>query len=134
MARTNCRMTAKWRPRRLAVTNLRSALALVRPRVRPRRNPEPRPAASGEDRLDEPVAAVHSAADRHHALDGRRATRGLGGLSAVAHFGFAPGRLPNHSGPNVLSGRQPGSHGPFLHPPPAPPVRPTSSPDSLPPP
>src|SRR6266700_2439564 len=126
MAKTNCRMTAKWLPRPLAVTHLRSALELVRPRVRPRRNPEPRPAASGEDRLDESVAAVHSAADRHHALDGRRATRGLGGLPTVAHLGFAPGRLPNHSGANVLSGCQSGSHGLLGHRAARAPVRPNS--------
>src|SRR6266567_4563187 len=119
-------MTAKWLPRPLAVTQVPAAQALRNPPAKPHHNPEIRPAASGEDRRDESVAAVHSAADRHHALDGRRATRGLGGLPTVAHLGFAPGRLPNHSGANVLSGCQSGSHGLLGHRAARAPVRPNS--------
>src|SRR5258708_31601402 len=124
MARTNCRMTAKWLPRPLAVTQVLAAQALRNPPAKPHHNPKIRPAASGEDRRDESVAAVHSAADRHHALDGRRATRGLGRFPAVAHLTVAPGRLPNHSGTNVPSGGQPGSDGLLGHRPPPAPVLP----------
>src|SRR6266436_5733681 len=130
MARTSCRMTVKWLPRPLAVILVRAARPQRRPPAKPRHNPETRPAARGEDRRDESVAAVHSAADRHHALDGRRVTRGLGGLPAVAHLGIAPSRLPNHSGTNVLSGGQPGSHGLIGHRAARAPVRPNSRAES----
>src|SRR5260370_42525099 len=97
MARTSCRMTVKWLRRPLAVIQVLTAPVLRNPPARPRHNPELRPAASGEDRRDEPVAAVHSAADPHHTPDGRRVTRGLGRLPAVGPFGFRPGSFPSHA-------------------------------------
>ena len=56
---------------------------------------------------DAELAPVHSAARRDLAADGRHPARGHRGLSAVARVGAAGGRLPDHSGPHVLSGREP---------------------------
>src|SRR5437879_6828626 len=113
MAKTSCKMTAESLLRLpVAVLPLAAQVLRLRP-AKHRFNPDLPPAANGEDRRDESVAAVHSAADRHHALDGRRAARGLGCLPAVAHFCVAPGRLPYDSGSNVLPGCQSGSDGLF---------------------
>src|SRR5438876_6009369 len=115
MAKTSCKMTAESLLRLpVAVLPLAAQVLRLRP-AKHRFNPDLPPAANGEDRRDESVAAVHSAADRHHALDGRRAARGLGCLPAVAHLGAASGRLPNYSGTNVLSWRKSGSDGLLGH-------------------
>src|SRR6267143_3130868 len=97
---------------------VRTALAAgLRLRLPPkaRRNPEDHRKARLEDPRDEPVTAVYSAAGRHHSSDGWRLARGLGRFPAIAYFCFAPGRLPDHPGADVLSGCQPRSNGIFGH-------------------
>src|SRR5579859_1703796 len=60
---------------------------------------------------NESIAAVYFAAGRHHTADGGDLVGGLRGLPAVARFGVTPSRLPNHSGADLLSGRQSGRYG-----------------------
>src|SRR5271169_1048582 len=102
-ARTNCRTVVRWiRVRRAPRRQARTPLSC--PAILPLLHP-------AEDQLDESVAAVYSAAGRHHTLDGRRPSGGLCCLSAIAGVRPAAGRLPHDSGADFLSGRQPGGHG-----------------------
>src|SRR5947199_2345397 len=111
MARTSCRMGPK---SILALPVARTArAAALRPHRLPkvRRNPEDLRRARLEEPLDESVAAVHFAAGRHHAPDGRRPSRGLGRLPPITDLCSASGRLPHDSGANVLSRIQPRIYG-----------------------
>src|SRR5439155_16828102 len=84
MARTSCRMGPEsilaLRPARMA----RIAALRLRLPLKVRHNPGARRRAAPEGLRDEPVTAVHSAAGRHHPLDGRCPPGGLGGLPAIA--------------------------------------------------
>src|SRR5260370_23729372 len=115
MARTKCRMGPKPIPAPRPLRMARVAALRLRPpgRVRHKRGALRR--TLPEDPRDESVTAVHSAAGRHHPLDGRRPPRGLGRLPAIAYLRIASGRLPHDPGANVLSGRQPRSNGFFGH-------------------
>ena len=65
--------------------------------------------------LSESVPDIHSSARRDFADDGRSRARRHRCVPAVAGFGAAAGRLPDHSDPDVLSRRQPGSDGILGH-------------------
>src|SRR5215472_5418330 len=95
MARTNCRMAAK----SIRVRNVLVAEALARPRFCRMAIPRgPRREGLG----DESLAAVYSAADRHHALDDRRVARRLRRLPAIAGLRITAGRLPHDPGDHLL--------------------------------
>src|SRR6202521_1835079 len=129
MAWTSCRMAARSFPTSLRETALRVVqLARSLPLEAPRK-PEARRALSPEDLRDEPVSAVYSAAGRDHASYGRRPTRGLGRFPAIARLRITAGRLPHHSGANVLSRRQPRRHGLLSHCATRTPVRPDPRPE-----
>src|ERR1700731_1924468 len=98
----------------------------LRPPVKVRPNPEAHRRPVTEAPRDESLTAVHSAAGRHHPLDGWRPPRGLGRLPAITHLRLAAGRLPHNSSTNLLSRRQPGRHGFLGHRAPRAPVRPDS--------
>src|SRR5260370_14243607 len=128
--RISCR-TAEGLPRHsLSATPEAAVEVLPSRRARTALRQRNLPAASLEELRDEPVTAVYSAAGRHHAADDRHPARRLGGLSATARFRSAAGRLPHDSGANVLSRRQPGSHGFLGHRPARAPVRAHSWPES----
>src|SRR6266478_5800256 len=111
MVRTSCRTAAKSFPHPSVETMAREReLSRSRPAKAPD-SPGARPAASRGDLRDESVTAVYSAAGRHHAADGRRPSRLVGRLPAFARLGIAASRLPDDSGENLLSRRQPGGHG-----------------------
>ena len=88
-----------------------------RPPVRrPRRlrHPHPAPAHRAADpspcarcTRHESVPALHPAAGRDLAADGRHAARGHRRLSRAADLGAAGGRLPDDPGRDALSGREP---------------------------
>src|SRR5258708_30805017 len=107
-ARTNCKTAARLNranpayPSRPAARAPPPATALHTPRP-------------PGDLREESVAAVYSAARCNHAADGGRDSGGTGGVSPVARFRPASGGLPNHSGADVLSRRQPGRDGVFGH-------------------
>ena len=63
----------------------------------------------------ESVSAIHSAAGRHFAADGRNSAGGHRRLLSAAGFGAAGSRLPDDSGAHVLSRRQPGRDGDHRH-------------------
>ena len=65
--------------------------------------------------LHESVPYFHSSARRDVSADGGRHAHGHRGVSAVAGFSSARGRLSNHSGRDVLSRREPGCHGVVSH-------------------
>src|SRR6267143_3193806 len=130
MARTNCRMGPRSIPAphpapMPPVEALRLSLALE-----PSLPPQNLRAPSPGDPPDESITAVHSAAGRHHPLDGWRPPRRLGRLPAIAHLCLAAGRLPHNSSTNLLSRRQPGRHGFLGHRAPRAPIRPDSRPES----
>src|SRR5713101_4567953 len=108
MARTNCRMEPRSipapRPARMAQV---AALRLRLP-LKAVHKPGAPPRASPEDPRDESVTAVHSAAGRHHSLDGRCPSCRLGRVPPTADLRAAAGRLPHDSGANLLSLRPPG--------------------------
>src|SRR5258705_2542018 len=107
-ARTNCKTAAR--------LNRANPTSPSCPAARP---PPPAPTLHSPrlrgDLRDESVAAVYSAARCNHAADGGRDSGGTGGLSPVARFRAASGGLPNHSGADVLSRRQPRRDGVFGH-------------------
>ena len=75
----------------------------------PRRRETPReapPEAKTEPRRSESVSSIYFAAGSDVAVDGGHLARGLRRLSAIAGFGAAGGRLPDHPGGHVLSRRQ----------------------------
>src|SRR2546422_9793778 len=110
MVRTNCRTAAKSFPHPLVET-MAWVRELLRSRpAKARDNPGARPAASRGDLRDESVTAVYSAAGRHHPTDGRRRSRWVGRLPAIARLRLASSRLSDDSGANLLSQRQPGGH------------------------
>src|SRR5260370_19887060 len=115
MARTSWRMGPKSIPARPAVRMALAAARRLRLPPKARQNPGARRRARPEDPRDEPVTAVYFAAGRHHPLDGWRPSRGVGGLPPIAHLGAASGRLPDHSGTNVLSRRYPRSNAFFAN-------------------
>src|SRR5712692_3609243 len=115
MARTNCRMGLRSIPAPRPVRMARVATLRLHLPLKVRHKPGALRTAMPEGPRDESVAAVHSAAGRHHPLDGRRPPRGLGRLPAIAYLRIASGRLPHDPGANVLSGRQPRSNGFFGH-------------------
>src|SRR6266705_2175234 len=89
MARTNCRTAAESFPHPLVETMARvRGLLRSRPPKAPD-NPGARPVASPGDLRDESVTAVYSAAGRHHPADGRRPSRWLGRLPAIARLRLA---------------------------------------------
>ena len=63
----------------------------------------------------ESVPPVYPAAGRDIAADGRDHAVGHSGVSFPADFRPAPGRLPDHPGPDLLSRRQPGRDDLFHH-------------------
>src|SRR5713226_3478728 len=115
MARTNCRMEPRSIPAPRPARMVQVAARRLRLPLKAIHKPGAPPRATPEDPRDESVAAVHFAAGRHHTLDGRRTTRGLGRLPPIADLGAASSRLPHDPGANVLSWRQPGSHGFLRH-------------------
>src|SRR6267143_5615405 len=129
MARTNCRTGPR------SILALRPAqiarVSALRLRLPPKVLHKPGAPRKGrpEDLGDEPVAAVHFAASRHHSPDGRRPPGGLGCLPPIAHLRVASGRLPYDSGANVLSRRQSGRHGLLGYGAPRAPVRPDPWPE-----
>src|SRR6266571_5427493 len=114
-ARTSCRMAARSSRHSLAGTTEAAVEVLPSRRARTALPQQNLPAVSREELRDEPVTAVYSAAGRHHPADDRHPSRGLGGLPAAASLRSAAGRLPHDSGTNVLSRRQPRSHGFLCH-------------------
>src|SRR5258708_2022250 len=113
MARTNCRMARRSIPAQQTVRTVRAAVPRLRLRPKMRHKGGARQRAALEDLRNESVTAVHSTAGRHHPLDGRRPSGGLGRFPAIAHLGVAASRLPHDSGTDVLSRRQPRSNGFF---------------------
>src|SRR5437899_12561200 len=94
-ARTNCRKAARLsRGTRAFPRCLRTSPPLPAPTLLSAPPPG--------DLRDESLAAVYSAARCSHAADGGRDFGGHGGLPPVARFRVAAGRLPDHSGPDVL--------------------------------
>ena len=85
--------------------------------------------AMPEEMRDESVTAVYFAAGRDHAPDGRHSAGGLRGLPPASRFRSSAGRLPHHSGADVLSRRQPGRDGLLGHRAARAPVRPDSRPE-----
>src|SRR3954451_14663551 len=72
---------------------------------------EPVPAAARKARKathSEPVAPFHPPARGDLAHDGRRGADRRGRVPAVAGLRAATGRLPDHAGADLLSGRKPG--------------------------
>src|SRR5271155_4559114 len=61
--------------------------------------------------LRESVSPIHHAARRDRAADGGDLTRRYRCLYPITGLGTARGRLPHHSGPHVLSWRQPDRDG-----------------------
>ena len=98
MDRRNCRPACRWLRKR-----------------RPGKKGSPERTATLDRTSHEYFAAVHSAADRDVAADGGTAAGGHRGVSAVADFRVAAGRLSHHSDCYVLSRRQSGRHGIFDH-------------------
>src|SRR6266852_5914238 len=126
MGKTNCRTAAR-SMRRLRPQGQRARRMAMAPSNRPLDKTVHRPAlaraaarsllsrATLRESRNESIQAVHFAASRHHAFDGGHFAGGLRGLPAVAGFRAAPGRLPNHTGADVLSRRQSGSDGVVRH-------------------
>src|SRR5258708_8570182 len=106
MARTNCRMGPRsiLAPRPAQIARVGALRLRLPPKVlhKPGAPRKGRP----EDPGDEPVAAVHFAAGRHHSPDGTRPPGWLGGLPPIPHLRVASGRLPHDSRAKVLSLRQ----------------------------
>src|SRR5580700_3011669 len=122
MARTSSRTIARWSP----APPQRAARDQERRRNPPPKqgpHPAPKPARSPtillvpspEERLDESVPAVHFAASSDHPLDGRRAAGWLRSLPPASCVSAPPGRLSDHSDPDLLSRCQPRRHGFFCH-------------------
>src|SRR5215469_6771005 len=63
-----------------------------------------------DSRRYEPFPHFHPPAGRHLASHGGDPARRYRRLSLPAALGAAAGRLPNHSGADLLSGREPGGH------------------------
>jgi multidrug efflux system membrane fusion protein len=92
-----------------AVVRARAGEAPERPRkAAPRR-------ARVEAQGSESIAHLHPAARRHIAADGRGGAGWDHSVPSTAGLGAAPGRLPNHTNPDVLPGRQPGGGDVFHH-------------------
>ncbi len=77
-------------------------------RSRPHPLTPPRP-------LHESISAIHSAAGRNFAADGRNSAGGHRRIHAVAGLGAAGGRLPDDPGAHLLSRRQPRRDGDHRH-------------------
>src|SRR5260370_31035281 len=122
-ARINCRMEPRSIQAGQTVRTVRAAVLHLQLLLQARHKRGARQRAAQEDPRDESVAAVHSAAGRHHPPDGRRPSRGLGRFPAIAHLSVAASRLPHDPGTNVLSRRQPRSNGFFGHGPSRTPIR-----------
>src|SRR5206468_2233810 len=116
-ARTSFRTAAKSTPPWLEEATAAAAHPQTPPRLQIKAHlprpilPVPNPEVPG----DESVSAVYSAAGCHYVAHGGRCTGRLGGLSPVAGFRPAAGRLSHDSGTNVLSRWQPGCNGVFGH-------------------
>src|SRR5713226_3806646 len=105
--RTNYRTGQRSIPApRLAETARVAALLRLLPAVKVRPKREAPRNGSPEDPRDESVAAVHSMAGRHHALDGGRPPYRLGDLPGIARLRIATSRLPHDSSADVLSRSQ----------------------------
>src|SRR5579859_5073740 len=61
------------------------------------------PGVRREESLDEPVPAVHFAACRHHAFDGRCAASRFCCLPPASGLRTSSSRLPDHPDTNLLS-------------------------------